>query len=85
VSDTDPFGLGGLFDNKGPSGFGTQFGQKKEEKAPPWEAKEINDLYYIPLSQVADLLEMNSVLPKVSKGIRVRVESLKLKKEMEKE
>lgn len=47
---------------------------KKEEKGVPWEAKVIDGKYYIPLSQVADLLEANGVLPKVTAGIRRRVE-----------
>jgi hypothetical protein len=47
---------------------------KKEEKGVPWEAKVIDGQYYIPLSQVADLLEANDVLPKVTAGIRRRVE-----------
>lgn len=47
---------------------------KKEEKGIPWEAKVINGEYYIPLRQVADLLEANEILPKVRAGIRRRVE-----------
>jgi hypothetical protein len=49
-------------------------GPKKEEKGVPWEAKVIDGKYYIPLSQVAELLETNGVLPKVSAGIKRRVE-----------
>lgn len=71
-------GGGGLFD--GPLGdlFGgaasRPSGPKKEEKGVPWEAKVIDGKFYIPLSQVADLLEANGVLPKVREGIRRRVE-----------
>lgn len=68
---------GGLFD--GPLGdlFGgasRPSGPKKEEKGIPWEAKVIDGKFYIPLSQVADLLEANAVLPKVTEGIKRRVE-----------
>lgn len=68
----------------GPSGFGEQFKPqpKKEEKAPPWQAKVIDGVYYVPLSQVADLLEMNKTLPKVKKGIDIRVQAQKERKEM---
>jgi hypothetical protein len=45
-----------------------------EEKGVPWEAKIIDGQYYIPLSQVADLLRANNVLPKVRAGIERRVE-----------
>lgn len=62
------------------SGFEDLFGAlgakvppKKPEKGIPWEAKVINDEYYIPLRQVADLLEQNDVLPAVREGIRRRV------------
>lgn len=48
---------------------------KKEEKGVPWEAKVIDGKYYIPLSQVADLLKANGVLPKVREGIERRVEA----------
>jgi hypothetical protein len=72
-----PFGdpLRGFFDgaSSGPSGRTPAF-SKKEEKGVPWEAKVIDGKYYIPLSQVADLLEANDVLPKVTAGIRRRVE-----------
>lgn len=47
---------------------------KKDEKGIPWEAKVIDGKYYIPLSQVADLLKANGVLPKVRAGIERRVE-----------
>ncbi len=47
---------------------------KKEEKGVPWEAKVIDGKYYIPLSQVAELLKANDVLPKVRAGIERRVE-----------
>lgn len=47
---------------------------KKPEKGVPWEAKIIDGKYYIPLSQVSDLLEANKVLPAVNKGIKARVE-----------
>lgn len=48
-------------------------GSKKEEKGVPWNAKVLDDQYYVPLSQVAELLEANDVLPKVTAGIRRRV------------
>lgn len=47
---------------------------KKSEKGVPWEAKVLDGKYYVPLSQVADLLEANGVLPGVSKGIRKRTD-----------
>jgi hypothetical protein len=47
---------------------------KKEEKGVPWEAKVIDGQYYIPLRQVAELLKVNNVLPKVRAGIERRVE-----------
>lgn len=65
---------GGGFENL----FGTSpgpLGPKKEEKGVPWEAKVIDGKYYIPLSQVADLLKANGVLPKVRAGIERRVEA----------
>lgn len=67
---------GGGFENlfgasPGPSGSKA----KKEEKGVPWEAKIIDGKYYIPLSQVADLLKANGVLPKVRAGIERRVEN----------
>lgn len=62
--------LGDLF-----GGASRPSGPKKEEKGVPWEAKVIDGKYYIPLSQVADLLEANGVLPKVTEGIRRRVEA----------
>lgn len=58
--------LGGLFS-------GTRPKPKKPEKGVPWEAKVIDGQYYIPLRQVADLLEQNDVLPAVQAGIRRRV------------
>lgn len=49
-------------------------GPKKEEKGVQWLARVIDGKYYVPLSQVADLLKENSVLPKVRAGIERRVE-----------
>lgn len=78
---TFPFG-GGPFDGplgdlfgaaSGPSGSRSS-SSKKEEKGVPWEAKVIDGKYYVPLSQVADLLKENGVLPKVRAGIERRVE-----------
>ncbi len=46
---------------------------KKAEKGIPWAAKVIDDQYYVPLSQVAELLASNDVLPAVRKGIEARV------------
>lgn len=66
--------LGGMFGSSpGPSGRKSAF-DPKEEKGVPWEAKVIDGKYYIPLSQVADLLKENDVLPKVRAGIERRVE-----------
>lgn len=45
----------------------------KEEKGLPWEAKIIDGKYYVPLRQVAELLEQNGVLAKVRRGIEKRV------------
>lgn len=72
-----PYPGGGPFD--GPLGdlFGgvtRPSGPKKEEKGVPWRAKVIDGKFYIPLEQVAELLEANSVLPKVAEGVRRRVE-----------
>lgn len=70
--------------------FGDLFGQnspyfsppkKKPEKGVAWEAKIIDGKYYVPLSQVADLLASNDVLPAVKKGIDARVEMQKLRHE----
>lgn len=66
--------LGDLFGGASGSSGLKGFIPKKEEKGVPWEAKVIDGQYYIPLSQVADLLEANGVLPKVTAGIRRRVE-----------
>lgn len=72
------FPAGGPFDE---NAFGRIFGgasgpsgPKKEEKGVPWRAKVIDGSFYIPLEQVAELLEANGVLPKVSAGVRRRVE-----------
>ena len=54
--------------------LGGKVPMKKPEKGVPWEAKVIDGKYYIPLSQVADLLEQNGVLPAVTEGIKRRVE-----------
>lgn len=37
----------------------------KEEKGVAWEAKLIDDKLYLPIEQVLELLESNSVLPKM--------------------
>lgn len=77
-------GGGGLFEgplgdifggaSSRPSGAHSQSSTRQEEKGLPWEAKVLDGTYYVPLSQVADLLEQNHVLPKVTAGIRRRVE-----------
>lgn len=61
--------INGVFGQRGP----TPAFAKREEKGQPWRAKVIDDEYYIPLSQVADLLRENDVLPKVRAGIERRV------------
>lgn len=66
--------LGGLFGDAGRAQAGGRVPPQKEEKGVAWEAKIIDGAYYVPLSQVADLLDSNSVLPKVSTGIKRRVE-----------
>lgn len=48
--------------------------EPKVQKGLPWRAKVIEGQFYIPLEQVAELLEQNGVLDKVSEGIRRRVE-----------
>lgn len=58
--------------------------KKKAEKGVPWEAKIIDGQYYVPLSQVADLLRENNVLPAVRKGIDKRVEAQALRVGQEK-
>ena len=65
------------------SGLGDMFGgagvprsspaPAKEEKGVPWHAKVIDGKYYVPLSEVAELLKTNGVLPKVLKGVERRV------------
>jgi hypothetical protein len=45
---------------------------KKPEKGIPWNAKEIDGKYYVPLEQVAELLKQNEVLPAVRRGIENR-------------
>lgn len=70
--------FGDLFGQNGPF---SQPVKKKPEKGVPWEAKIIDGRYYIPLSQVADLLEANDVLPAVKKGIEARVEMQRLRHE----
>jgi hypothetical protein len=68
MAQGNPFdGFGELFD--------TTFGKKKDkkpEKGVPWNAKKIDGKYYVPLTQVADLLRENDVLPAVRKGIERR-------------
>lgn len=59
--------------------------KKQKEKGLPWEAKIIDGVYYIPLSQVADLLRQNNVLPAVRRGVEQRVEAQRLQVEMENE
>lgn len=46
----------------------------KPEKGLPWNAKVIDDEYYVPLSQVAELLKQNDVLPAVRKGLENRIQ-----------
>jgi hypothetical protein len=70
-------GAGGPFD--GPLGdlFGgasRPSGPKKEEKGVPWHAKVIDGQFYVPLTDVAELLKQNGVLPKVLVGINRRIE-----------
>lgn len=48
--------------------------QKKPEKGLPWEAKLIDDKYYVPLSQVVELLKQNDVLPAVRRGLENRIQ-----------
>lgn len=68
--------LGGVFGGSpGPSGSRPSAFGKREEKGIPWEAKVIDGKYYIPLSQVYDLLLANDVLPKVRAGIQRRVKA----------
>jgi hypothetical protein len=59
--------MNGLFGKERPT-------PAKDEQGVPWEAKVIDGKYYIPLSQVYDLLLANDVLPKVRAGIRRRVQ-----------
>lgn len=48
--------------------------EKKPEKSLPWNAKVLDGKYYVPLEQVAELLEINGVLPGVAKGLRRRTD-----------
>ena len=48
---------------------------ERDEKGVAWEAKVIDGKFYVPLKQVGDLLDANKVLPKVSAGIKRRVEN----------
>lgn len=70
-----------LFGPNGHGPFNRPPMRKKPEKGVPWEAKIIDGVYYVPLSQVAELLDSNGVLPAVKKGIEARVEMQKLKHE----
>lgn len=56
-------------------------GPKKSEKSVPWEAKVIDGVYYVPLSQFAEVLALNDVLPAVRRGIEDRVEAQRLRRE----
>jgi len=51
---------------------------KKTEKGLPWAAKTIDGEYYVPLSQVVELLESNDVLPAVRKGLQARVDAKRM-------
>jgi hypothetical protein len=73
--------FGDLFGPNSP--FSQSAAKNKPEKGLPWEAKIIDGKYYIPLSQVADLLKENDVLPKVRKGIENRVEAQRVKIEQQ--
>jgi hypothetical protein len=50
--------------------------KKQPEKGIPWNAKEIDGRYYVPLEQVAELLKQNDVLPAVRRGIENRNKQL---------
>lgn len=79
---SSPFdGFDNLFGPNGLLGASRPGAKKKAEKGVPWEAKIIDGKYYIPLSQVADLLKENDVLPAVRKGIENRVETQRLKEQ----
>lgn len=68
------FDFGDIFSDAAKNQAAGRLTPKKEEKGVPWEAKIIDGKYYIPLSQVADLLRENDVLPKVRAGIEKRVD-----------
>ena len=78
----------GSFGNKGNGGFGDILDglvrpsakpePKKSEKGLPWAAKTIDGEYYVPLSQVVELLESNDVLPAVRKGLQARVDAKRM-------
>lgn len=70
-----PFGsdFSELFDQH--FGSGSPLMKKKEpEKGLPWKAKIIDDQYYVPLSQVVELLKQNDVLPAVRRGLENRIQ-----------
>lgn len=52
---------------------GAEPSKKTPEKAPIWEAKEIDGKLYVSLEQVAELLSMNDVLPDVLRGLKRRL------------
>lgn len=65
--------LGGVFGQAAREQAAGRVASKKTEKGIPWEAKVIDGQYYIPLRQVAELLEQNDILPAVRAGIERRV------------
>lgn len=81
VFPQDPFGPDAFDKVFGTGARPPTPGPKKKEKGVPWEAKIINGVYYIPLSQVADLLRTNNVLPAVRRGVENRVSAQKLRHE----
>ena len=83
----DLFGAGGPFGTPNPFGSRPTPGPKKKpaEKGPNggWTAKIIDGEHYVPMSQVADMLENNNILPGMKKRLRDHIAAYKLKKSQE--
>lgn len=54
----------------------------RPEKGMAWEAKLIDGVLYVPLSQVEELLAANSTLPKMQERIRSNVQAAADRKRM---
>lgn len=59
--------------------------KKQPEKGPNggWRAKVIDGEHYVPMSQVADMLENNNILPGMKKRLRDHISAYKARREQE--